>query len=242
MRRAIFPLPALLLISSATAAMAQNAPMMPPPGPIVSLSVTESVDSAPDIATINTGVETRSMTAKDAMAQNAARIDTLIATLIKAGIARKDIQTSGINLNPQYDFSERKAGEGPRFLGYQANNSLNVIIRKLDKAGETIDAMVEAGATNINGPQFGIDNSETLLIQARAKAVQSAEARAQFYAKAAGYRTARLLEISENWAMERPMMIMEARLSAAPTALKTTIEPGQLSTSITLNFRYMLER
>jgi uncharacterized protein YggE len=237
---------ALLLTTPATAVLAQTtAPAAPgatePAGPVVTLSVTESVDAAPDKATVNTGVETRALTAKDAMAQNATKIDQLIAALLKAGIERKDIQTSGINLNPQYDYTTRKDGEGPRFIGYQANNMLTVAIRKLDKAGDTIDAMVNAGATNINGPAFGITDTTKLEEQARAKAVKTAATRATFYAQAAGYRSARLLAISETGEPVRPLVYAEARMSAAP-APATKIEPGQLSTSITLNFRYMLER
>lgn len=237
---------ALLLATPATAALAQAATPSAQggtelAGPVVTLSVTESVDAAPDKATVNTGVETRAPTAKDAMAQNAAKIDQLIGALLKAGIERKDIQTSGINLNPQYDYTARKEGEGPRFIGYQANNMLTVTIRKLDKAGDTIDAMVNAGATNINGPAFGITDTTKLEEQARAKAVKTAATRATFYAQAAGYRSARLLAISETGDPTPPVVYAEARMSAAP-APATKIEPGQLSTSITLNFRYMLER
>ena len=244
-------LAALLLTVPAMPAMAQpNAPaaaqpgqrMMAQRGPMVSLSVTESVDAAPDIAMLSTGVETRAQTAKAAMTQNAAKIDTLIAALVKAGIERKDIQTSGINLNPQYDYSNRTEGEGPRFLGYQANNNLSVTIRKIDKAGELIDAMVAAGATNINGPSFSIADTEPLLNQARTKAIATAQARANLYAQATGYRSAHLVAIDETGGSQPmpPMPYMRGAAVAQDAATK--IEPGQLSTSITLNFRYMLER
>ncbi len=213
-------------------------------GPVVTLSVTESVDAAPDKATVSTGVETRALTAKETMALNATKIDALVAALLRAGVARKDIQTSGINLSPQYDYSNRPSGEGPRFIGYQANNMLTVTIRKLTTAGELIDAMVNAGATNLNGPSFGIEDTGKLEEQARAKAVATAQARANFYAQAAGYKSARLLGISEAGEVETPRPLMLARLNALPQANApvTKIEPGQLSTSITLSFRYMLER
>ncbi|MBO9668912.1 MAG: SIMPL domain-containing protein [Sphingobium sp.] len=234
---------ALLLTTPATVLAQTTTAPLELTGPVVTLSVTESVDAAPDKATVNTGVETRALTAKAAMAQNATQIDALIAALLKSGIERKDIQTSGINLNPQYDYANRKDGEGPRFIGYQANNNLTVTIRKLDKAGDIIDAMVGAGATNINGPAFGITDTSKLEEQARTKAVKTAQTRANFYALAAGYRGAKLLSISETGEFSPPPIAYEARLSvAAPAAAKTSVEPGQLSTSVTLNFRYMLEK
>lgn len=211
-------------------------------GPVVTLSVTDSVESAPDMATVNTGVQTRAQTARQAMADNATQMDKLIAALSKAGVARRDIQTSGLNLNPQYDYSNRTEAQGPRFLGYEASNQLTVKLRDIKTVGEMIDKMVAAGATNINGPNFGIDDDTALLQQARTKVIKAAGERAAFYAQAAGFRSARLLAISETGQIGRPipMMRQDMVMAAAPQATK--IEPGQLSTSVTLSFQYLLER
>jgi len=234
---------AALMAPAMAAAQQQGAvPMVPASGPLLSLGVSESVESAPDMATINTGVQTSALAARDAMAQNAAQMDKLIAALLKGGIERKDIQTSGINLSPRYDYSSRKDGEGPRFLGYEASNQLTVQVRKLDKAGELVDAMVTAGATNINGPSFGIAEPDKLLDQARAKALKTAQARADLYAQATGYRSARLIGISEGGGIQPPMPMFSARAVAAEAAPQTKIEPGQISSSISLTVQYVLER
>ncbi|MCW2338828.1 uncharacterized protein YggE [Sphingobium sp. B2D3A] len=240
-------LPILLAATAAlmTPAIVSAQPQPPAPqaakGPQLSLSVSESVNSAPDMATINTGVQTRAMSAKDAMAQNATQMDKLIAALVKAGIARKDIQTSGINLNPQYDYSDRTDGKGPRFIGYEASNQLTVAVRKLDSAGDLIDSLVAAGATNINGPSFGIAEPDKLLDQARTKALKTAQARANLYAQATGFRTARLVSISEGGGFAPPPMPMMAMRDSAAAAPQTKIEPGEIATSISLNVQYMLE-
>lgn len=234
-------LAAAALPLGAAAAQAQMAPAVTPvTGPVVSLSVTESVESAPDMATVGTGVQTRALTAKEAMSLNATAMDKLVAAILKAGIERKDIQTSGITLNPQYDYSNRTEGQGPKFLGYEASNQLTVKIRKIAAAGDIVDRMVGAGATNINGPSFGIADDSGLLRTAREKAIKTAQDRAGFYAQAAGYRTVRLLSISENGDMPRPMPMAMMRADSAMA--KTNIEPGQLSTSVTLSFQYALEK
>jgi hypothetical protein len=212
-------------------------------GPVVSLSVTESVESVPDMATVSTGVQTKALTAKQAMAANATQMDKLVAALVGAGVERRDIQTSGINLNAQYDYSSRKDGEGPRFLGYEASNQLTVKLRDIKKVGEMIDKMVGAGATNINGPSFGILDDTALLQQARTKVIKAAGERAAFYAQAAGYRAARLIAISETGDVSRPIVVTGMRQMAMEAAAPMTkIEPGQLSTSVTLGFQYVLER
>ncbi len=240
--------PVLLLASAAlmtpalAAAQTQSAISQQATGPVITLSVTESVDSAPDMATINTGVQNRSMSAKEAMTQNAAQMDKLIAALLKGGIARKDIQTSGINLNPQYDYSSRTDGQGPRFVGYEASNQLTVKVRKIAAAGELVDAMVAAGATNINGPSFGLSDPATVLDQARAKAVQTAQSRAELYARSLGYKSVRLVALSESGGFAPPPMPMMAMRSDAIAVSASKIEPGELSSSITLNVQYALER
>ncbi len=233
---------ALMAPAMASAQQQGAVPMVPASGPLLSLSVSEAVESAPDMATINTGVQTSALAAKDAMTQNAAQMDKLIAALLKGGIERKDIQTSGINLSPRYDYSNRKDGEGPRFLGYEASNQLTVQVRKLDRAGELVDAMVAAGATNINGPSFGIAEPDKLLDQARTKALKTAQARANLYAQATDYRSAKLIAISESGGFQTPVPVFGMRAMAAEAAPQTKIEPGQISSSISLNVQYVLER
>lgn len=234
---------AMLMTPAMVSAQMQQGPipMVPASGPVLNFTVEASIESAPDMATINTGVQTRSMSAKDAMAQNATAMDKVIAALLKGGVARQDIQTSGINLSPQYDYSNRTDGQPPRFVGYEASNQLTVKVRKLDKAGELVDAMVTAGATNINGPAFGITDPAKLLDEARLKAVKTAQERANLYAQATGFRSAKLISVSEGGGYAPPMPIMAVRMEAA-AAPDTKIEPGRISTSISLSVQYMLER
>jgi uncharacterized protein YggE len=176
------------------------------------------------------------------MKDNAAKMDGLIAALAKAGIAKADIQTSGINLNAQYDYSNRDGQpSGARFLGYEASNQLSVKVRDVKKVGALLDTLVQAGATNINGPSFSIEDQSPLQAQARATALKTAKAQADFYAQAAGYRSARLVSISESSSGgNAPMPMMAARFKA--DAAPTPVEPGQVSASISLTVQYALER
>ncbi|MDO7836243.1 SIMPL domain-containing protein [Sphingobium sp. HBC34] len=226
------------------AALAQTSVTIAETAPVVTLNVTESVEAAPDVATIGTGVQTRALTAQAAMQDNAAKTDKLIAALAKAGIARKDIQTSGITLSAQYDYSNQDGKpEGPRFIGYEASNQLTVKLRDIKKVGASLDAMVAAGATSISGPTFSIDDPSPLIVQARGTALRSAKAQADYYAQAAGFRTARLVSISESSSGGQPPMPMlqsaRFKADAAPT---TPVEPGQVSASVTLTVQYALDK
>lgn len=226
------------------AALAQTSVTIAETAPVVTLNVTESVEAAPNVATVGTGVQTRALTAQAAMQDNAAKTEKLIAALAKAGIAKKDIQTSGINLSAQYDYSNQDGKpEGPRFVGYEASNQLTVKLRDIKKVGASLDAMVAAGATNINGPTFSIDDPSPLIQQARGTALKSAKAQADFYAQAAGFRTARLVSISEsNSGGQPPMPMMQSARFKADAAPTTPVEPGQVSASVTLTVQYALDK
>jgi len=235
----------MLSAAMASGAQAQTSVNITETAPVVTLNVTRSVDHAPDIATVGTGVETRAPTAKQAMADNAGKAQALVAALAKAGIAKKDIQTSGVRLSAQYDYGQRNPDGSqaqPRFLGYEASNQLSVIVRDVAKVGDVLDAMVAAGATSINGPTFGIDDVEPLVVQARGDALKAAQAQADYYAKQTGFRAARLVSITDNGgsggAQPVPMMAM----MKADRAAGTPIEPGQVSASVTLTVQYALER
>ena len=239
---------ALALMSLAAAALpvaasAQTSVTIAEKAPIVTLNVTETVEAAPDQATIGTGLQTRAPTAAQAMRDNAAKMDKLIAALAKAGIAKADIQTSGINLSAQYDYSDR-AGQpaGPRFIGYEAMNQLNVKVRDIRKVGTQLDTLVTTGATNVSGPAFTIGDPAPMLQQARAQALKSANAQADFYAQAAGYRSARLVSISESNSGGHPPVPMVATRFKADAAQATPVEPGQVGSSVNLTVQYALER
>ena len=123
--------------------------------PVIELTITEVVQSAPDTANVGAGVTVRAPTASEALRLNAQQMDKVIARLRQLGIAREDIQTANFSLNAQYQY--RNDNTPPLLLGYDASNSVNVTLRNLDKVGETLDALVSAGANNLYGPNFTLE-------------------------------------------------------------------------------------
>ncbi len=120
---------AIALLASATLASPAAAAevQIQATGPVVELSVSETVDSRPDIATISAGVSTRAQTAVAAMQQNAQKMTAVVAKIKALGVAEDDIQTSGINLSPQYDYNQ--ATQSQVFRGYVASNRVSVKLR-----------------------------------------------------------------------------------------------------------------
>ena len=119
----------------------------------LNLSAYGETRAVPDMATINLGVNTEAPTAAGAMTANAVQMNKIFAALRRAGIADKDIQTTGLNLNAQYDYVQN---EPPKLRGYQASNQVTVAVRDLSRVGAALDATVTAGANQVNGISFGL--------------------------------------------------------------------------------------
>ena len=229
---------ALGAASVPVAAMAQAVAAVPVlSGTRLDVSASGEVTRVPDLAIISAGVQTLQPTASGAIEQNAARMERVRAALRRAGIADKDIQTSSINLNPEYRYVENQP---PVLTGYRATNSVNVNFRDLKRTGAILDALVAEGANQINGPSLTIDKPETAYDEARIKAIAAGQARAQLYARALGKRVVRILSVSESGGYAAPPMpyARDMAMAVGEQAAKTEIDPGtqQLSVSVSMSF------
>ena len=211
-------------------------------GPVVELTVQENVFSAPDVAQIAAGVMTRAPTAQQAVQQNAEAMERLVERMRALGIERRDIQTSNFNLNPDYRHNPQ-TGEAS-FSGYTVNNQVSVKLRDLKRAGEVLDALVTAGANNIYGPNFMLEDDADAKVKARAAAFASGKAMAENYARMAGYSGVRLLEVSESFQsyMRPPPPMAAVAMRAESADASTPIEPGEVGTGISIMVKYEMVR
>lgn len=221
-----------------SAASAQSAAANPSPT-LLTMNSEGRTTRVPDIAEISGGVVTTATTAAAAMAENADRMTAVVAAVRRAGIAERDIQTSSLNLQAQYRYENNQP---PVLTGYQATNTVNLRIRKIADAGVLLDTLVKAGANQLNGPDFRIEDSDAALDEARRAAVQTAKARAELYAKATGLNVRRIVKITEGGSADpgpRPMMarmVMDSGTAAAPP-----VAPGEVALSINLTTVFELD-
>ena len=222
---------------TAGAALAEPAPVSSTPTTLT-VAAEGRVTRAPDIAEVSGGVVTSAPTAAAAMAENTVRMNAVVAAVKKAGIADRDIQTTGLNLQPQYRYADNQP---PVLTGYQVTNTVSLRLRKLVEAGRLLDTLVGVGANQIGGPNFSVDAADEALDEARVAAVKMARTRAQLYAQAAGLRIKRIVSISENGAIEpgpHPMMVMARAvwMEAAPM-----VAPGEVALGVNVTMVFELE-
>jgi uncharacterized protein YggE len=225
-------------VPAIAAAQVQTIPMQVPliSGTRLDVSATGEVTRVPDLAIISAGVQTLKPTATAAIEENAARMERVRAALKHAGIEDKDIQTSNLSLNPEYQYDQNRP---PRLTGYRASNTVNVKFRDLKRTGAILDALVAEGANQINGPSLTIDKPEAALDEARAKAIANGRMRADLYARALGMRVVRLISVSESggYAVPPPMP-MVAMMAERSADASSKIDPGtqQLQVSVAMSF------
>jgi len=183
------------------------------------------VDASPDMATITLGVTSEGTTAAAAMAANSAALAQVLANLKAAGIADRDLQTTGLALNPNWQSDDN--GSNPRIVGYVASNMLTVRVRALTGLGAALDAAVKDGANTVDGLSFGLADPEPVLDEARKRAVADATHRALLLTEAAGVSLGAVVAISESGGSFAPAPMFGK--SADMTASAVPVASGEVS-------------
>ncbi len=242
-QRPLRPLLLALSLALGTVAMTSHAQSVPgyavaTDGTLLNVSAQAEASRVPDVATISAGVVTQAADGNAAMRQNAEQMAKVTAAIKAAGIADKDVQTSGINLNPQYRYAENQP---PVITGYQASNTVSLKVRDVTKLGKVLDALAAQGANQINGPTFEIDEPEPVYDEARLAALKKAQARAETYAKALGLRVRRIVSVSEgNGGGFHPMPMVAAMSMRGKAEMDTSVSPGETKLSVNLDVVFEL--
>jgi len=236
-----FALASLLALGACTpmSSNAQTTPFVATDGTLLNVSAQGEAKRVPDIATLSTGVVTRATDANAAMRANAEQMAKVVAAIKAAGIADKDVQTSGINLNPTYQYRENQP---PSITGYEAHNTVNIVVRDIPKLGKILDQLAAVGANQINGPSFDVDRKDEALDEARRKAVESAQARAEMYAKTLGMKVRRIVSISEGARFAPPIPMARGMVAMKAEAADTSVSPGENTLSVNLDVVFELGR
>lgn len=216
-----------------------------PPQRILTLSGVGEVRAAPDVAVVTLGVRTLKGTAGAALsANNAAMRRVLQALKTTFAIAERDLMTSGLSIQPRFErVSQPGRPHRRKLVGYQVSNMLTVRVREMSRLGEVLDAVVRAGANTIHGVHFTIDEPERLRMQARARAVQNAKAKARLLAQETGFKVGRVLSVAEGGVtMPQPVYrgraVMEMK---APAPAAVPVARGERTIRATVRITWEIE-
>ena len=196
------------------------------------------VSAVPDIATLSVEVQKDGAELDPVLTQVRQLMNKVLASVKAQGIEEKDVKTDLFQVHPKYEQDKRG---NPHPTGYVVANSISVKVRDLKKTGKVLSAVLDAGATRVQGPDFEIDNPQMVERLALAAATKDAEAKAQAITQAAGVQLGDILEIHPEGetgpVRPRPLMMRAMAMPAAVEA-EEPMEAGEqtLSATVTITF------
>jgi hypothetical protein len=208
------PLAALTVVALALLQAAPARAHDAPDKRTLSLSASGAIKTTPDKVDISTGVTSEAKTAREALDQNSAAMTKVVEALKTDGIDPKDIQTTNFSVNPIYDQRPYDKPTAPVVIGYRVTNQVRITLHDTKKLGAILDKVVSLGANQIDSIEFGVEEPEALMDEARKLALKNVTDNARLYAEAAGVGLGPILTISEEENAYQP------RFAAAPARME----------------------
>ncbi len=197
-----------------------------------------SVRLEPEAASIVLGVDIIDTTLSGAQAQATERMNDILEAVTKAGIAEEDVQTVNYSVNLVRDYDNE--GRPTEVIEYQVSNQVSIKVRDLDRLGTLLDAVVTAGANNVYGISFVVDDPAEAASQARRLAVQDARAKAEEMAAEVGMRVGRVLTMSESSAPPPAPEVFESRADVQGAAQAVPVQTGTSEVAVDVQITYEL--
>jgi uncharacterized protein YggE len=169
-----------------------------------------SVQVAPDVVTVNLGVQTHNANVQQAVAENSRIAAAIMEAARAVGVADSDMQTAYFTVYPQSGYDQ--FGSPTDQVTYFVDNNLMVRLRDVTRLSELLQGAVDAGATNIYGVTFAIADTSAAEDQARAEAMADAQARAEQIAADGGLTLGEPILISTGTSLPSPIYYGEGAM------------------------------
>lgn len=190
----------------------------------------------PDVAVINVGVQSSGASVKQVQDELNRNINAVSDAVKRVGVKDVDIQTSNYSIYPQYDYQQRQ-----RITGYQASSNMTIKVRDIDRTNEVIDAATGAGANQVGGISFDVDDKTKVQNEAREKAVADARRKAEDASKIAGFRLGNVVNYQESFGGSEPPGPIMAKLETdGRDVTPTQVEPGSSEIVVTVSLSYQI--
>ena len=219
----------------------------------ISVSGEGKIAAKPDVAQFNVIVKTENSVLKEAQKENSEKSVKLTNFLKSSGVAEKDIKTSYYKISPQYQYYDDDCVRiqiypprpcppfaKPKIIGYQVTNAYEIKVRDLAKAGDILEGVVSAGANEVSGLSFTIDDPEGARAEARKKAIDDAQAKAKVLSNQLGVRLGRIVSFNESGGGSP--IFYERALGAAKAdggaTASVPVEPGEQEILVNVTITY----
>lgn len=171
----------------------------------ITVQGTGEVFVEPDIAEFSFTVREEADTVAEAQESVSETIEEIIEDLDELDVDERDIKTQSYSSNPRYEWrggecdSRGRCDQPERVLvGYELQQSINVIVRDLEMSGDVLSLLGSANVDNLYGPNLRVEDTDEARNQAREEAIAKAQKEARQLAKTLGVRLGKMVDFWEN--------------------------------------------
>lgn len=175
------------------------------------------VSAVPDIATISFSVRAEAKTMKEAQTVVTEKVNSALVFVRQNGVSEKDIKTTNYSSYPKYEYEQKACTQGycppgkQILTGFEVSQNIEVKVRNIDDSGKIVEGLANAGVTDMQGPNFAIDDEDALKAEARALAIKEAKEKARTLSRDLGVKLVRIVSFTESGAPYYPIYAMEAK-------------------------------
>ena len=220
---------------------------------IITISGHGEVQAVPDIANVYFNISKEAKTVKEAQEMVAKVEKDALASLKTNGVADKDIKTQNASFSPKYEwrYSSSMIPCTPEYCppqngksvitGYAASEGITVKVRNTDDVGKIMQALGTLGVSDLSGPNFAIDNEDSLKAEARKEAINDARQKAKVLAKDLGVSLGSVISFSESGNYAYPMMYgktaaMDSYAVSAPAPAQIPKGENTITSDVTISY------
>lgn len=195
------------------------------------------VDVVPDTIYVDLGISVTNVATAERAQEKIDEVNNKIIDALKTlGVDKKDIKTSNYNITPAYSYFPNTEN---KITGYNGNATVNVKLKEAKLASQVISKTTEAGANQVQGTRFVVDEPEKYREEARNKAIENAREQAQKLSKELGISLGKIVNIVESSGGDQPYPIYDKMIAGAPRGSEgPQLEPGTqtVTSTVTLYF------
>ena len=171
--------------------------------PRLTVSAEGRMNVAPDKAVLSFAVETVGEKLAKVQQENQERIARVLEECQALEIAPKFIQTTSLNVIPEYPPPPRRSVDRPleqtipRIIGYRVVHQVNVEVRDLDIVGKIVDRVLKVGANRFSGISWGLQDEQPSKLQVLQFAAIKAQKKADTLAQSLQLQLGRIMNVRE---------------------------------------------
>ncbi|MEM4589966.1 MAG: SIMPL domain-containing protein [Candidatus Micrarchaeia archaeon] len=205
----------------------------------VSVTGNAQMKVLPDRVVVYAQILTKSKdSAEEAKNLNAQISDAVLTSLIKAGVNRSDIETSGFSVYPEYDWIQ---DQGQVLKGYAASNSMKITIADFENAGKIVDAVVNnGGLISYINYELSAEKMNEYKAQVLSEASKDAKTKAESIASGLGKTLGDVVSVSASDYNYYPYPIYRAEASVDLKEISTNLPSAKLDVTATVSVTYKI--